>query len=329
VDELINGTTELKMQRIKKRKLLKRSVWALIFIFLLMNVVAFFHAYKFTHFSLDKTVRTKDPSKLAAGEKLATLIFGVNNPRPANNQYPSREFETVILKSNKEIECWHIPHSRSKGTVIIFHGFSGNKSSMLGRADEFYSLGYSTLLVDFMGSGGSEGSQTTIGYSEAEQVKTCFDYILNKGEKNIFLFGTSMGSVAIMKAIHDFNFNPGGIIIECPFGSMYKTVCARFKLMNAPSFPMAGLLVFWGGIQNGFWAFGHNPTKYAKEIQCPTLLLYGALDKKVGREETEEMFLNLGGKKQLIIYPNAGHENLHDHDPQAWRQSVSMFLEPN
>jgi alpha-beta hydrolase superfamily lysophospholipase len=294
-----------------------------------MNVVAFFHAYKFTHFSKAKMTRTKDPAKLSATQKLNTLIFGVNNPRPTNNRHPSQKFETVILKSNKEIKCWYIPHSTSKGTVIIYHGFSGNKSLMLDKADEFYNLGYSILLVDFMGSGGSEGRQTTIGYFEAEQVKTSFDYVLNKGEKNIYLFGTSMGSVAIMKAIHDFRFSPSGIIIECPFGSMYKTVCARFKLMNAPSFPMAGLLVFWGGVQNGFWAFGHNPTEYAKEIRCPTLLLYGGLDKKVSRDETEKMFSNLGGKKQLIVYPKAGHENLLDNDPRAWRQDVSTFLELN
>ncbi|MBC8884363.1 hypothetical protein H9X57_16275 [Flavobacterium piscinae] len=54
-----------------------------------------------------------------------------------------------------------------------------------------------------------------------------------------------MGAVAIMKAISDFEIKPKGIIIECPFGSMYKTVGARFESMNVPTFPMAGLLVFW------------------------------------------------------------------------------------
>ena len=294
-----------------------------------MNIVAYFHAYKFTHFSNNKVIRTQDPARLNARQKLHTLIFGVDNPRPVNNYYPSRKYETVILNSNKKIECWYIPHSNPQGTVIIYHGFSGNKSSMLDKAEEFYNLGYTTLMVDFMGSGGSEGRQTTIGYLESEQVKTSFDYILNKGEKKIYLFGTSMGSVAIMKAVHDFKFNPSGIILECPFGSMYKTVCARFDLMNAPSFPMAGLLVFWGGIQNGFWAFGHNPTKYAKEIQCPTLLLYGLLDKKVSKAETEEIFENLRGKKELVIYPNAGHEDLLNKHQQEWRQDVNIFMKSN
>jgi alpha-beta hydrolase superfamily lysophospholipase len=161
---------------------------------------------------------------------------------------------------------------------------------------------------------------------EAEEVKTCVDYLTKKGEKNIFLFGTSMGAVAIMKAMHDFDLKPTKIIIECPFGSMYKTVCARFKIMNAPTFPMAGLLVFWGGVQNGFWAFGHNPTAYAKKISCPTLVLYGQRDNKVSKAEIDEIFTNLAGQKYLRIYPNAGHENYLIKYKEAWTKDVSLFM---
>jgi len=111
-----------------------------------------------------------------------------------------------------------------------------------------------------------------------------------------------MGAAAIMKSINDYRIEPKGIIIECPFGSMYQTVCARFNKMNAPTFPMAGILLFWGGIQNGFWGFSHNPAEYAKNINCPTLLLYGEKDKSVSQKEIKEIFANLKGPKKLTIY---------------------------
>ena len=254
-----------------KKKWIKQSLWIFTIIFILMNVIAFFHSYKFTHFINIQTEKTVSPESLTAGEKIKTLIFGISNPRPENKLIPITDYETIKLKSNKEIECWNINTLNSKGTIILFHGFSSEKSSLLDKSEIFKELGYNTFLVDFMGSGGSEGNQTTIGFLEAEQVKTCYDYLTEQGEKNIYFFGTSMGAVAIMKSINDCEITPKGIIIECPFGSMYQTVCARFKNMNAPTFPMAGLLVFCGGLQNGFWAFGHNPTKYAKKITCPTL----------------------------------------------------------
>lgn len=291
-----------------------------------MNIIAAFHAYKFTHFTESNVTKTNNPAKLTIGQKIQTLFLGVSNPRPVNNGNPSTAFTTVRLKSNKEIECWSIKTDSPKGTVILFHGFSGQKSSMLDKAAVFSSLGYNTFLVDFMGSGGSEGNQTTIGYKEAEQVKTCFEYLTKQGEKNIYLFGTSMGAVAIMKAINDFQIKPNAIIIECPFGSMYQTVCTRFRSMNVPAFPMAGLLVFWGGVENGFWAFGHNPAKYAQHISCPALLLYGAKDEKVSKAETDAIFNNLKGKKQLKIYQEAGHENYLLKYKNEWTQDVEKFL---
>jgi alpha-beta hydrolase superfamily lysophospholipase len=310
----------------KTPKFKKKLVLIILVLFFLMNLVAFIHAYKFTHFSDNNSSKTKNPEKLSFLEKVKTLAFGVNNPKPKNIGFPTQDFETLKLNSNKKIECWFIKNKKSKGTVILFHGYGAEKSSMLDKSNEFIEQGFNTLLVDFMGSGNSEGNQTTIGYKEAEQVKTTFDYLTQKGEKNIYLFGTSMGSVAIMKCINDYNIKPKAIIIECPFGSMYKTICARFNRMNAPTFPMAGTLLFWGGIQNGFWGFNHNPTEYAKKIVCPTLLLYGEKDKSVSRGEIDEIFSNLSGIKKLNVYKETGHENYLIKNKIEWTKNIADFI---
>ncbi len=294
-----------------------------------MNIVAFFHAYKFTHFTTEKATKTKDGKHLSTGEKIKTIFLGVDNPRPTNLINPVRKFETIKLKSNKEIECWSIKIDSSKGTVILFHGFSGAKSLMLDKAEVFLELGYSVFLVDFMGSGGSEGNQTTIGFKEAEEVEACFNYLYKNGERHIYLFGTSMGAVAILKAIKDYKLIPSAIILECPFGTMYQTICARFSTMGVPAFPMAGLLGFWGGVQNGFWAFSHNPAEYAKSVDCPTLLLYGERDEKVSREEIDAIFENLSGKKVIATYPLAGHENYLGKYKQEWSNDIAKFLSSN
>lgn len=297
-----------------------------LLLFLAMNIIAFFHAYKFTHFTENKSSKTKSPEKLSSLEKIKTLAFGVNNPKPKNLNIPSQNYQVLKLKSNKEIECWWIKNENSKGTIVLFHGYAAEKSSMLDKSDEFIKMGYSTVLVDFMGSGNSEGNQTTIGFKEAEQVKTVFNFIDKTGEKNIYLYGTSMGSVAIMKCINDYKINPKGIMIECPFGTMYQTVCARFDKMNAPTFPMAGILVFWGGIQNGFWGFNHNPETYSKNISCPTLLLYGEEDKSVSRKEIDEIYNNLQGIKFLKIYKKTGHENYLTKNKIEWTKNTLDFL---
>ncbi len=310
----------------------KRIVIALLLLFALMNIVASFHAYKFTHFAVNLTEKTNSPEKLSSFGIFKTLLLGVSNPKPANVDQPRQNYSTIVLESNKKIECWQIDFDPSAmldsalGTVVLFHGYCGSKSSMLDKSDAFCRLGYNTVLVDFMGSGGSEDDQTTIGFYEAEQVKTVFDYLTAQGETNIYLFGTSMGAVAILKAISDYDITPKGIILECPFGSMYQTTCARFEQMHTPAFPMAALLVFWGGVENGFWAFGHNPTKYAEKVSVPTLLLYGEQDKNVSRQEIDDIFTNLKGYKVLKTYELAGHENYLIQYRDEWTKDVTAFL---
>jgi uncharacterized protein len=307
----------------------KRILGTLVIGFILMNTIAFFHAYKFLHFADNNVPKTQSPEKLNSFDKLKTILFGINNPRPKNRNFPTQKFETIKLKSNKTIEIWQIKCDSAKGTVVLFHGYGGEKSGMLTQSDEFHRLDYNTVLVDFRGSGGSEGNQTTFGFKEAEEVRLVFDYLTRQGEQSIYFFGTSMGSVAIMKAIGDNNLKPKAIIIECPFGSMYQTTCARFRNMKVPTFPMAGLLVFWGGVQNDFWAFGHNPAEYAKKVTCPTLLLYGEQDTKVSRQEIDDIYNNLKSKKVLKTYKLAGHESYWTKYKEDWKTDVKTFLSQN
>jgi alpha-beta hydrolase superfamily lysophospholipase len=310
----------------RNSKQYRKIIWFALLPFLALNTIAYNHAYQFTHFTDPAAGGKINAYSLTGPEKLKALFMGVANPRPENKKLPAQPYEHIRLKGIRMLSCWLIPVPDPKGTVILFHGYGGEKSSLLDKAAEFGQLGYHTFLVDFMGSGGSAGNQTTIGYHEAEQVKTALAYIRQRMGGKVFLFGNSMGAVAILKALQDYPLQPAGVLLECPFGSMYETTCARFRLLNIPAFPFAGLLVFWGGIQNDFWAFSHNPATYAKAVACPVLLLYGEQDPKVSRAEIEEIYANLRGPKQLKTYPEAGHENYLLTYKQEWVQDVAAFL---
>lgn len=306
------------------KKVLQKIARLFLIGFVLANIVAFLHAYRFTHFSDSAPARTADPKELSFGKKLATLFTGIDNPRPANKETPTQPYTVEYVNSSEQLECWRINVPDAKGTILLFHGYAGKKSSLIRRAEIFQEMGFNTILIDFMGSGGSAGSSTSIGYAEAEQVKYCMEAFREEG-KSLFLFGTSMGAVAILKALHDYDLSPEGIILECPFGSLYKTVCARFELMHVPAFPMAALLTFWGGVQHGYWGFTHNPSEYAHAVACPTLLMFGEKDDRVTLEETNEIFEHLKGKKILKTYAQEGHDVFGENE-EAWRTGVEELL---
>jgi alpha-beta hydrolase superfamily lysophospholipase len=302
----------------------KKFYWLLIAGFVSANVVAFMHAYRFTHFSEDG--KRTNPEEMTVSDKVTILLTGIKNPRPAHKETPVEAYQTVTIKSDVLLEAWQVNTENPVGTVIMFHGYSGEKSSLLSRATAFRKLGYNTLLVDFKGSGGSEGNSTTIGFDESREVTDCVSHLTNTGERNIHLFGTSMGAAAILKALHEQPLNVASIILECPFGQLDETVSARFKMMGVPAFPMSDILTFWGGVQNGYWAFSHNPQDYAKDVKCPTLLLFGEKDDRVSRTETDAIFANLAGEKKLITYPNLGHALFTPENQEKWTNDVSVFL---
>ncbi|GAB2474882.1 hypothetical protein GCM10011375_23990 [Hymenobacter qilianensis] len=58
--------------------------------FVLVNAVAFFHAWRFTHFSDETGAKQASPEQLSALQKAALLLTGVQNPKPVNQATPTK-----------------------------------------------------------------------------------------------------------------------------------------------------------------------------------------------------------------------------------------------
>ena len=314
------------MQPVRKTKRKRIIIGSFIAILMLMNIVAALHAYRFTHFEPGQQARVR-PDELSFAQKLSALLTGARNPRPQLSNFPQQAYSTLKIDGVHPTEGWYIKTPDSKGVVLICHGYGSSKAGMLDRAAYFLDQGYNTLLIDLMGAGAAAGNQTTIGYKEAEQVAASVQLLKKMGEQRIILFGTSMGAVSVMRYLSLTREAPvTAAVLECPFGSLLQTVSARFKVMGLPSFPMAHLLVFWGGVENGFNAFTHCPEDYAARIHCPVLLLSGGKDKYVSRTEIDAIYQNLKGPKKRSIYPEAGHENYLNRYKDQWMQDVHDFL---
>jgi hypothetical protein len=58
-------------------RLLKRLLGFVLVLFLLLNVMVAFHAYRFTHFYDDKSLRRVKPEDLSVAEKVQMAFFGI------------------------------------------------------------------------------------------------------------------------------------------------------------------------------------------------------------------------------------------------------------
>jgi hypothetical protein len=298
----------------KKRK---RFCQFLVIVFLIFNLLSFLCAYTLTHF------KTSGSWSLGLTRPIDTKL-----PTDIGLKYT---VQRVSINTNEWLDTWFIParYSTSKGTVLLFPGHKGSKSQqLLAPARIFHDLGYDALLVNFRGVGGSSGNTTTLGMREAEDVVASWNYARqNKFQQPSILYGVSMGSAAIMKAIARNKITPDATIIELPFATLLDAVRNRLKAIEFPYFPFAELVVFWGSIQHKSNGFIHNPVDYASKIQCPTLILQGKLDRWITAAEIDRISQNLKGFKQLATFPKAGHDLLITIDREYWQQSVSSFLD--
>jgi alpha-beta hydrolase superfamily lysophospholipase len=300
--------------------LLSRKSRAYILFFLatflvLVNGLAFFGAYTLTHFN---------------DSMIPGLAFA---PKPENARKPA-DFgldyatERIAINESEWLEAWRIPYyGDPQGTVLLFPGNGGNKAhQLMVPASIFNQMGYHTLMVDFRGQGGSSGNSSTLGLREAKDVAYAMAHAEQIGlPKPYILYGISTGGVAVIKAMHD-GLNPDAAILEMPFAYFMRAIKTRMRAQDFPTAGIAELLVFWGGIQHGYNGFAHNPAHYAKSVTVPTLILQGENDRWTTLDEVKDIYENLKGSKELVIFPKAGHNLLFTIDQPFWTQAIRDFL---
>ena len=309
------------------KKIVKYLLRTVLVLFVLLNVVVMFHAYKFTHFYEPGEVTIKTEAEKTGWDRTKEMLFGINTVKQ-KNVVPDSSFHTVKITTEDDftLDAWEVKTPNAKGTVAMFHGHASKKSALLTEAASFRELGYNTLLVDLRAHGNSQGNTCTIGYNEGADVKASYDYLQKNGEKNIVLYGISLGASTITKAMNDYTITPSKIIIELPFGTLAEAVSGRVKMMGLPAQPVATLLTFWGGTLHGFWAFSMKPAEYAKKINCPTLLNSGKNDPRATPKEINDIYTNLAGVKKQVVFENSAHESLCKKEHEKWMANVTEFL---
>lgn len=313
-------------------RLLRRLLGSLLLGFIALNLLAFLHGRSMSRYS-ERGARTSPPETLNGFAKAKVLLTGATIPRPENTRSPADyglDFETVYFSGAFEVrlEAWHVRKGGSRGIILMFHGHGAAKDSLLPAAEAFHELGWDCGLVDFHGSGGSGTGKTSVGWYEANDVAAAFRHFAPMyPEKPVVLYGASMGSTAILRAVHDLQVSPTGVVLELPFDRLLNAARTRFKAMHLPSWPAAELLVFYGGLSAGFNGFALNPASYARSVTCPALVLNGELDPRAPSAQAVAVFKNLAGPKTRRQFAGIGHRTLVQHDPKSWRATLSAFLE--
>jgi uncharacterized protein len=141
-------------------------------------------------------------------------------------EFPSRD--------GVRLSGWFVPaEGEPRGAVILCHGYPANRAEVLSWGRLLQPHGYHLLLFDFRAMGQSEGTLSTIGHLEVQDLLGASDYLHSRSEMeglNAGVFGLSMGgAVALMAAAQDDRLK--AVVTHGAYATLERAIDQRGRLI--------------------------------------------------------------------------------------------------
>jgi uncharacterized protein len=144
------------------------------------------------------------------------LRFPVSESIAARSEFP---LESVVFHSldGLKLSGWLGP-TRNGAWILLTHGFSSNRTSLLPLAQILMKHGYGVLLYDLRAHGRSEGNLCTWGWLETRDLLGALDYLCSRSDvdpRRIGALGISLGGqITIRAAAETETFR--AVVVENP-----------------------------------------------------------------------------------------------------------------
>jgi uncharacterized protein len=218
----------------------------------------------------------------------------------------------VQIQSGKtKIDGWLFETKGADKIVLVSHGNAGNLAHRAVIADALIEAGLSVLLYDYQGYGRSEGSPSV--KNVCQDGVAAYDYLIEKGYKpeSIILYGESLGC-AVATNISSQR-KAAGLILQSGFSSLRNIACEKYLLFNAYPpflFPKPRL----------------DSLAVLKKPHPPLLIMHGRHDYTIPYTHSEKMYETAVGKKSLVIFDDAGHNDVFDTSRAKFLSAVKLFV---
>lgn len=271
------------------------------------------------------------------------------HPEPASDEeslsdypelYKNAEPITFVAGDGVKLAGW-IAVADSNEAVILLHGYTGDRKTMLPQADMLFQAGLTVLLFDFRHRGESEGEFVTFGYYEKQDVLAAVNLLESLSDKtdqkvnvdisSIGLLGLSNGgATAILFAAE----NPGrveAIVTEDVFKSLDSAVSQSFThFIGLPAFPFAPITVWFSELRTGLKRKDVIPEEAVMNlIDTPIFIIHGLEDETISFKDSEAIYSNAKQPKEIWLVPEAEHGDAFDIAGDEYRQRVLGFFKKN
>ena len=200
-------------------------------------------------------------------------IISSLTPRDLKMNYEDVSFKTA---DGLTLRGWYIPSAKgTQKTLILLHGYPADKGNILP-ALAFLHEDFNLLLFDFRYLGRSEGSYSTAGAKEVEDLLAAIQFLKSRGVKEVGVWGFSMGGAVTLMAIEKAP-EIGAVISESSYASLADMT---FELLPIPllNYPIAYLVGVWAKLFLGIDVRDASPADRIRNTKIPILLIHSSAD---------------------------------------------------
>jgi uncharacterized protein len=228
---------------------------------------------------------------------------------------------------------WKVRAANPNGKwVLLLHGRSQNRLSMMGYARMLLTSGYSVVMMDARAHGESGGTISTYGHVERYDVKAVMDTLTaSESVDHAYALGESMGAaVALQAAAVDPRIE--AVVAEGAFRNLHEVMFdyagLRWSALLGKTLfrPAAILAVHEAERQGGFKFDDVSPEAAVSKRKFPVMLISGLSDHNIPKRHAQAIYSAASGPKELWLVPRAHHQGALQTAPQEFQQRVLRFL---
>ena len=254
-----------------------------------------------------------------------------NPPKVADYRLPLQDV-AFPSRDGTRLAGWFVPSTQAMGaapTVVLMHGYGGQKEDLLPHAEYLAARGYNLLLFDFRGRGASGGGAVTVGARERGDAAGALDYLAARGDvdmRRVGMQGYSMGgAVAIMAAAADPRV--AGVVAEAPFTDVPTEVAFSFeRRIGLPAFPFAPITVRIAEARAGVRIGDVSPLRAVPGLGGrPLLVVDDERDVSIAPGSARAVFEAAREPKRYWLASGAEHGSGHRDARAAFEAEVTRF----
>ena len=222
------------------------------------------------------------------------------------------------------LEVWRIePAGKSRGIVVLAHGWGRNRDRMVSRARFFGQWGFTTVIH----SARDHGQSTPRRFMNAVRFAEDIEAVLNWIAKPVILYGHSAGAggaiIAASRNPHQIKL----LFLEACYTDTKKALLNLYRWVNSFFGIVFGpMILFWMNLfyKNRLKAF--SPARLAPAVKVPVMLIHGEKDRRFPLEFALRLKQGFAaGQAELYIAKGAGHSD--SSKTRGYEPAVRSFVD--